>query len=302
MTGLLNVYKPSGPTSHDVVARLRRLLGTRRVGHSGTLDPLADGVLLIAAGPATRLLEYLNDLPKRYAASLRFGLVTDTQDITGTVLEERDAGGLTREQVETAAAGFAGALEQVPPMYSAVKVGGQPLYERARRGEIVERAARRITIYRLEVTAFRPGPAPEAEIDVECSSGTYVRTLGHDLGAALGPGATMTRLTRTAIGPFRIEAALSPDDLAQRQAAGEPLPWIAPLDAVAHLPVIRVDADQALALRQGRAIPVPDASQGKHLALLDAAGQLVAIGRSEGAIDGFRVAPEKVFPDSEPAG
>src|SRR5438067_2064421 len=162
MSGLLNVYKERGPTSHDVVASLRRLLGERRVGHSGTLDPMAEGVLLILVGQATRLVEYLNTLPKTYRAALRFGQVTDTQDATGTVLGERDASGLTAADVERAAARFRGEIEQVPPMYSAVKLAGRPLYERARRGEVIERAARHVTIHRLEVSDFQPGPQPEA--------------------------------------------------------------------------------------------------------------------------------------------
>src|SRR5581483_9813166 len=187
--GLLNLAKASGPTSHDVVARVRRLLGVRRVGHSGTLDPLAEGVLLVGVGPATRLLEYLGDLPKRYHAGIRFGQSTDTQDVTGTVLDTVDTLSLAKAQVEAALGAFRGETEQLPPMYSAVKVAGERLYERARRGEVVERSPRRVRIDELVLTEFRPGPAAEGALEVACSSGTYIRTLCHDLGHSLGVGA-----------------------------------------------------------------------------------------------------------------
>src|SRR5262249_4780224 len=149
--------------------------------------------------------------PKTYEAALCFGSVTDTQDSTGTVIERRLAGHLTRAAVEVAAERFRGVIEQVPPMYSAIKVGGRPLYERARQGEVIERAARRVEIYDLEITRFEPGPEPGAGLRVTCSSGTYVRTLCHDLGQRLGTGAVMTALTRTAIGPFTLDGAMSLD-------------------------------------------------------------------------------------------
>ncbi len=297
MTGVLNVRKPVGPTSHDVVARVRRILGIRRVGHSGTLDPLADGVLLVCVGQATRLVEYLNDLPKQYLADLLYGVVTDTQDLSGTILERRDAGHLTRAVVAAELARFRGRIEQVPPMYSALKVDGKPLYERARRGEVVERAPRPVEIYCLELRDFTAGPEPVGTLDVTCSSGTYVRTLCHDLGARLGTGAAMAALTRTAIGEFRVEHAASLEELGQRQAAGEPLPWIAPADAVAHLPAVTASRDQALALRQGKHVSLAGQHGAPAVRVLDDCRRLVAIGRP--AADGF-LAPEKVFAETPP--
>jgi tRNA pseudouridine55 synthase len=300
---VLNVYKASGPTSHDVVARARRLLGIRRVGHSGTLDPMADGVLLIAVGAATRLVEYLTELPKTYRAVARFGLTTDTQDITGTPVSEQDASVLTRAAIERAVGQFTGWIVQTPPMFSALKVAGRPLYERARRGEEIERVARPVLIRRLEILDFRPGPAAEASFEVECSSGTYVRTLCHDLGAALGAGATLARLTRTAIGPFTLQAATPPERLEELQQAGIPLPWIAPAQAVAHLPSLTVSAEQAVALRHGRRIAAVSRPAAPVVRLLDLHGSLVATGRClpQEVQDGdtIAVAPEKVFPPAD---
>jgi len=306
--GILNVAKPSGPTSHDVVNRVRRLLGVRRVGHSGTLDPLAEGVLLVGVGAATRLLEYLHDLPKRYRAGLRFGEVTDTHDVTGTVLSTSDASPLKAAAVEAALPAFRGEIFQVPPMFSAVKVGGERLYERARRGEVVERAARRVTIHEIALHDFRhiqplAGYLPRAEavLDILCSSGTYVRTLCHDLGQALGTGATMTELTRTAIGSFTLAAAVPLDELARRVSEGEPLPWISPAEAVAHLPTVTVDSARAAALRQGKWVVLSNVVAAPRARILDPDGQLVAIGRTgaeEQDSDGC-LAPEKVFPPAD---
>jgi tRNA pseudouridine55 synthase len=299
MVGVLNVAKPSGPTSHDMVARLRRLLGVRRIGHSGTLDPLAAGVLLLCVGPATRLVEYLNDLPKTYHATVRFGCVTETQDSTGTLLAEADASGLTAERVAAALAGFRGKILQTPPMYSALKVGGRRLYERARQGEVVERQPRQVTVYALDLREFRPGAAAGARIEVTCSAGTYVRTLCHDLGARLGPGATMSALTRTAIGPFTLAQAVSLEELARRREMGEPLPWIPLAEAVAHLPAFRVDAAQAAALRQGKRLQLVGGAAEGPLRLLDTAGALVAIGRPAPAGSVIHIAPEKVFLEAD---
>lgn len=296
MDGVLNVYKPAGPTSHDVVARARRILGQRRIGHSGTLDPMADGVLLLCVGRATRLVEYLNDLEKRYRATARFGIATDTQDCTGAVQQERPAGHLTPEAVEKACAAFRGEIRQRPPMFSALKLGGRPLYERARRGEVVDRELRTVTLHRLEVLDFRGGDRPEADLDVLCSSGTYVRTLCHDLGAALGTGAAMSALTRTAIGPHGVCAAISLEMLEEASLADSMLPWISPSDAVAHLPAVSLDPRQVSDLARGRRIPLESVVTSSPFRALDREGALVAIARLDRS-DGPVAAPVKVFAD-----
>ncbi len=221
--GLFIVNKPSGPSSFDVVRAARRELGVKKIGHAGTLDPLAEGVLVLGAGRATKLLSCLSGLDKSYRARLRFGVRTDTFDTTGRVIEERDASGLTEERVRSCLARFRGVTRQVPPMHSALKRDGQPLYRLARRGIEVERAPRRVEISRLELVEFSPEAEhrpPEATIEIDCSKGTYVRSLVEDLGRALGTGAVMTALTGTRGGPFRIEEARAPGRLLRaRQAA-----------------------------------------------------------------------------------
>jgi tRNA pseudouridine55 synthase len=246
--GFLVVDKPAGITSHDVVARVRRALGTRRVGHAGTLDPPATGVLLIGVGRATRLLRFCEAHDKTYEADVVFGLTTTTQDADGAPVSERDAGGLTAAAVAAALEGFRGPIDQVPPMVSAVKVGGERLYKAARRGEEVERRARTVTIHALDLLAFEPGPRARARLRVRCSKGTYVRTLAHDLGEALGTGAHVASLRRTAIGPFTEAEAGRLDDVAPTalRDVGEIL---------AGYPRRDVDAEAARALVHGKPLP-----------------------------------------------
>src|SRR5690242_15721508 len=192
-SGLVVVDKPAGWTSHDVVGKLRKIYGQRRVGHAGTLDPDATGVLLVGLGRVTRLLRYLQEAGKGYDARVVFGVATDTLDASGAVLEQHEMT-ITRPQLETATRAFVGDIEQVPPMVSAIKVGGRKLYEMARKGEEVERAARPVRIDTLVVEEFEPGPYPEAVIRVDCSSGTYVRSLAADLGTTLGGCAHLSQL------------------------------------------------------------------------------------------------------------
>lgn len=231
--GLFIVNKPPGPSSFDVVRAARRELGVKKIGHAGTLDPLAGGVLVLAAGRATKLLSCLSGLGKSYCVRLRFGQRTDTFDTTGRVLEERDASGLSEERVREGLEPFRGVTRQIPPMHSALKKDGQPLYKLARRGIEVEREPRRVEISRLELVDFSPGGPgsrgreaehrpPEATIELDCSKGTYVRSLVEDMGKAFGTGAVMTALTRTRVGPFRIEEARSPGRLlrGKQPAAG----------------------------------------------------------------------------------
>jgi tRNA pseudouridine55 synthase len=200
--GVLVCDKPAGMTSHDVVARVRRLAGQRRVGHGGTLDPPATGVLVLALGRATRLLPFLPTEPKRYRATIAFGAETDTLDGAGTVTATADAGDLDEAGVRAVLAGFVGPQLQVPPMVSAVKVAGERLYAKARRGESVERAPRPIVVHQLELLEFTAGERPRATVAVACSGGTYVRSLAADLGRALGTLAHLASLRRTAVGRF----------------------------------------------------------------------------------------------------
>lgn len=293
--GILNIRKPTGPTSHDIVARVRRILGLRRVGHAGTLDPLAEGVLLVCVDQATRLVEYLHELPKEYTAGIRFGEVTDTQDSTGTVLQSRDASGLDREQVLAALEPFNGPIRQLPPMYSAVKMDGRPLYERARRGEEVERTLRFATIHSLELRGFTPGPAAEAVLNVSCSSGTYIRTICHDLGQNLGIGAVMTSLTRTAIGPFSLEDASDLEDLERRVTAGEPPPWVSPVLALGHLARRKVTPAEQEALRQGRLVAVECGTVGETALILSERDDLIGIGQTVETQGRLAIRPVKVF-------
>lgn len=209
--GILNVNKPRGMTSFAVVSLVRRLTGVRRVGHAGTLDPIADGVLPICIGRhATRIVEYLVDAPKAYRAVIRLGVATDTYDSEGEVVATGDPSGVTRAQLETALRQFVGEIQQVPPMYSALKYQGQPLYRYARAGKKVPLEARTVAIYRLELLNFE---SPLVDIEMECGRGAYVRSLAHDLGERLGCGGHLERLTRLRSGPFLLEDAIGVEEL-----------------------------------------------------------------------------------------
>lgn len=209
LSGIFNVNKPAGMTSHQVVHTIRKISGSARVGHAGTLDPMATGVLLLCVGQAVRVTEYLIDHDKKYRVRVRLGIETDTYDAAGTIVAQR-AVTVTREQVENALAGFVGKIEQMPPAYSAIKKEGVRMYVLARRGVEVKRTPRPIEIYSLEV---RTVALPDIEFDVHCSKGTYIRSLAHDLGAQLGCGACLTALTRTASGQFSLEDAITLDQL-----------------------------------------------------------------------------------------
>ncbi|MEX0754229.1 MAG: tRNA pseudouridine(55) synthase TruB [Actinomycetota bacterium] len=237
--GLLVIGKPGGATSHDAVDTIRRALGTRKVGHAGTLDPMATGVLLVGVGRATRLLRFLADLPKTYEGTARLGVTTDTLDALGEIVAT-SAVEVGTAELDAAAAALVGASMQRPPAYSAVKVGGRKLYEAARAGERLEADARPIHVERFAVTRFE---APDIDFRVTCSSGTYVRVLLADVGDRLGCGAHLTRLVRTRIGPFAIEDATPPDD------PGAPLPMDR---AVAHLPHLDLHPEEAIAASHGR--------------------------------------------------
>jgi tRNA pseudouridine55 synthase len=242
--GLVVVDKPAGMTSHDVVARVRRLAGTRKVGHAGTLDPMATGVLVVGIGRATRLLGHLLLTDKAYDATVRLGVTTTTDDAEGEVVRSRPLDGVSEEAVRRALAGMVGEVDQVPSAYSAVKVGGRRAYALARAGQQVELAPRRVRIDALDV---RRVAVPEVDLAVRCSSGTYVRAIARDLGAALGVGGHLTALRRTAVGPFTLADAHTLEQLAGSFA-------VTPLEDVARVCFPSCDLDEPAArdVRHGR--------------------------------------------------
>jgi tRNA pseudouridine55 synthase len=272
--GVLVVDKPAGITSHDVVDSVRRRLGATKVGHGGTLDPDATGVLVIGVGRATRFLEYSQRAPKRYVARARFGVTTTTQDASGEPVDRRPTT-FDRAELERATTKFVGDIDQVPPMVSAVKVGGERLYKKARRGEVVVRAPRRVTVYELEVIDFRDGEEPEATLAVRCSAGTYVRTLVHDLGAALGTGGHVTELRRTEAGGFAAGEALAPADVSSDRL----LPLVA---AVRGLPQVAVDEAEAGRVANGRPLAGDHGVGDGELAAIVKSGELLAVYRRQG--------------------
>lgn len=291
VSGVLNLDKPEGWTSHDVVARVRRLTGVRQVGHAGTLDPMATGVLVVCMGPATRLAEYLATEPKVYLAEITLGVATDTYDAMGRPTAESPVPVLSQKDLDTTLDAFRGNIMQTPPAYSALKQDGEALYKRARRGEAVAPPARPVTVHELAVLTF-DGTVIQARIS--CSAGTYVRSLAHDLGQALGCGAHLSALRRTAVGRFSVEEALTLDDLARaaEETRWEHLLW-PPAAAVAHLPAISVSAAEAARLGHGQDVPGTAPFPDGPVCALDAAGRLLAIVRYDGARDAWR--PVKVF-------
>lgn len=247
--GLVVVDKPSGMTSHDVVSRGRRLLGTRKVGHAGTLDPMATGVLVLGVGRATRLLGHLTLTDKAYDATIRLGASTTTDDAEGEVTATADTSGLDPADVERALERFVGDIEQVPTSVSAVKVEGKRAYQRVREGEEVRLDARPVTVHELTLHEQRPGERFELDVSLRCSSGTYVRAIARDLGAALGVGGHLTALRRTAVGPFGLDRARTLDDLAED-------PVVVPLAEAAREGFAAVDLDDAQARDVGFGRPL----------------------------------------------
>ena len=272
--GLLLVDKPAGWTSHDVVARIRRVCGTRRVGHAGTLDPMATGVLVLGVGRATKLLTFLVGCDKGYAATVRLGQSTVTDDAEGDVVASADASGVSRAALDAAVARLTGAIEQVPSSVSAIKIDGQRSYARVRSGEEVRLAARPVTVSRFAILDVRPsGALLDVDVEVEVSSGTYVRALARDLGAALGVGGHLTALRRTRVGRYAIDDAVPLDDL----EPDGPVPLVAMGDAArAQFVVHELTAEEVGAVGHGRRIPT--ACQGEPVvAALAPDGSLVAM-------------------------
>lgn len=287
MIGVLPVDKPQGPTSHDVVAAARRALNERRIGHSGTLDPFATGLLLLCIGKATRIAEYLQDLPKRYQARARLGVSTDTDDHTGQVVEtSEDWRALDADAIRSALTDQIGEGLQVPPAFSAKKVGGKRLHRLARAGQAVEAEPVPVTIHDLRVTAVAP---PEVEFQVTCSSGTYIRAIARDAGITLGVGGHLVQLRRTHIGDFEAGDAIPVSRLGDRGAVADAL--ITPLDAIRHLARLDLDPDAAARIRHGQALSGPGQGRPPGPITLAFQGELLAMGE----VEGDRIRPRKVF-------
>ena len=260
MNGIILVDKPSGWTSHDVVGKLRGILHERRIGHSGTLDPLATGLLVVFVGRATRAVEFAEADRKRYVAGLRLGTVTDTQDISGNIISQCDCHA-SEDELKDALRKFIGDIQQIPPMYSAIKVGGKKLYELARKGESVERNPRNITIFSAEITGREND---DYILDVCCSKGTYIRTLCHDIGESLGCGACMSSLRRTEAGIFSLENAHKISEIQAAAGCGRISDMILPVDSLfARYPELKVNAKAEAKLRCGNIINC-DAQEGKY--------------------------------------
>ncbi len=296
MDALLNLYKPAGITSRAALDAVRRLLGVRRAGHTGTLDPGAEGVLLICLGKATRLNEFLQVLPKTYRATMVLGVQTSTQDSEGETTATTDASAVTREMLEAILPRFTGEIEQVPPMHSAVHHEGKRLYALAREGKVVPRQARKVIVHRLQLLGFTPGEHAQADIEVECSSGTYIRTLCADLGNALGAGGHMHRLVRTAIGPYHAEEAVTLQQLEAGDADHHLIPMARVMQDI--LPIWMPHPRVLRLFRMGRFVkpkPFPPVAlpEGKppYIAVLDPEGELFAVA----VVRRDEVWPYKVF-------
>ncbi len=285
--GVLNVHKPGGWTSHDVVKRIRSVFGLKKVGHAGTLDPHATGVLPILLGKGTKVAEYLFSWDKQYLAAMRFGKNTDTQDAWGTVTEEFSIECLSEEATRRAFSSFCGPIQQVPPMYSAVKIGGQPLYKRARKGQTIDRPAKTVTIHDLSVQSM---DLPEVTFQVVCSKGTYVRTLCEDIGNNLGVGGHLTRLQRTRVGPLKVTEAVNVEILKKDLEFSWFHGAFWTLDQILHqIPSVKVQGDNIRKVLNGNALTwgnfmleesgySPENLQGTRVRVKGEGGELLALG------------------------
>ena len=279
--GIINVYKEKGFTSHDVVAKLRGIVGQKKIGHTGTLDPDATGVLPVCLGKATKLCDLLTDKNKTYEAVLLLGKTTDTQDITGEVLEEKSTEALTEEKVREAIEGFIGDYEQIPPMYSALKVNGKKLDELAREGKVIERKARPVKILDIQILEI---DLPKVRMEVSCSKGTYIRTLCHDIGEKLGCGGCMESLIRTRVSTFRIEDAKTLDEIETLKQEGKLAELLVPIDAMfPFYPKITVKDDWKAFAKNGNPLDLKMLKEAcgqdeeTQVRLYDESGKFIAI-------------------------
>lgn len=287
--GFLVVDKPRGITSNQVVGHVRKAIGVKKVGHAGTLDPMATGALVLAVGKVTRLIRYVQDQAKEYVATAMFGVATDTLDADGAILS-REPMDVDLADVEGVAPRFTGTISQVPPMVSALKHDGKRLYELAREGEMVEREARPVEIYELEILSVGAPPYPDVEFRVVCGKGTYVRSLADDLAGALGGSAHLTSLRRTRIGALRASQGVTIDDLENWHAY-----FLKPLEAMAGMPVVNVDVETARAVRNGVRFvtgPIADGPDTGSYGVVGPGGDLIAVYHKNGE----RAEPEVVIP------
>ncbi len=290
--GWIVIDKPAGWTSHDVVAKVRRIAGERRVGHAGTLDPAATGVLPVAIGSATRTVEYLSNADKSYRGWIHFGIVTGTADADGDVVAETDVRSLTLDDILPHLTAFRGEIRQRPPAHSAILIDGVRAYDLARRGDVVEMPERTVTVHSLEVASWE---SPLLCVDITCSKGTYIRAIARDLGEAIGTGAHLARLIRTRTGPFTLADAMTIDEFAGAMADGRWDEISRTPDAVlGHLTPVLLDDAQALAWRQGKPLPVRlDAGASEIVRAYNAAGDWLGIGNLDRSLDVVR--PAKVI-------
>jgi len=287
--GILNVNKPAGPSSFAVVRIVRRLPGISKIGHGGTLDPAADGVLPILVNAATRLADFVHEWPKTYLAAVTFGFTSDTGDREGRITPAGDASTVSRERIEEVLPTFMGRIDQVPPMYSALKQGGEALYEKARRGEVTERRTRLVEIHALRLLDYEPIQAV-GRFEVTSGRGMYVRSLAHDLGAALGCGAYLSGLTRTAVGPLALSDAVPVTALSA--AAEGWTDWLLPMDLPLQAwPSVALDEVGAAAIRRGQSVAAPSSAPGRYR-LIDPEGRLLAWAEVDAA---HRLRPRAVF-------
>ena len=295
LSGILNVDKPPGWTSHDVVAAVRRMARQRKVGHSGTLDPLATGVLLVCLGQATRVAEYLMRSQKTYRGAIHLGVSTTTDDAEGEITGRAEVR-VKRAQAETALQGFVGHIQQVPPRYSAIKRGGKRLYDLARRGIDVDVPARPVDVYRLEIIEWAP---PVVHVEVRCGPGTYIRALARDLGTTLGCGAHLAGLCRLSSGSFKLSEALGVEQLERAFAAGTGAQYLHPLDAAFfHLPALHLSLEMTRRLAMGQPVADVQGADADTLARAYAPGErFVALVYKDGHSGAWR--PRKVFVQPE---
>ncbi|MFB8791389.1 MAG: tRNA pseudouridine(55) synthase TruB [Potamolinea sp.] len=300
MQGFLNLNKSTGFTSHDCVAKVRRLLRMKRVGHGGTLDPTATGVLPIALGKATRLLQYMQQ-DKAYQATIRLGMRTTTDDLEGEVIACQSPEGLTQDKILSSLRLFEGKIEQVPPIYSAIQVQGKRLYDLARAGVAAEVPVRKVEVYQIEVLAWRPGEFPEVEVAIACGSGTYIRAIARDLGVSLNTGGVLASLTRTQSCGFKLENSLTLEELESQLDAGtfQPVPAIA---ALMHLQAVTLLPEIAYRWCMGQRIAWNDTAVNlpkKALRIHHENGDFLGIGEVINYEDGLVLAPQMVFAPAE---
>ena len=296
VNGLLVLDKPTGMSSNAALQQAKRLFGAAKAGHTGSLDPLATGVLPLCFGEATKFSQFLLDADKVYGSTFVLGVGTDTADADGAVTAQTSAAHLTEDEVIQAMATLTGSIEQVPPMYSALKVDGQPLYKRARAGEQVERAARSVDIYCFQLVHFEPGEHVRINVNVRCSKGTYIRTLAEDLGAALGLPAYVATLRRCQSGPFTLDECVTPEQLTavkEAGAGGDLDALLQPIEScIQHLPRLSLSEAATFYIRQGQSVLVPNGPQSGMVRIADAEGVFLGVGDMR---DDGKLAPKRLL-------